>query len=617
MLAGETRSPFSDDKWIFEIKWDGYRAIAECGLKHPLLYSRNAVSFEEKYPKIYNALRSIKTKMVLDGEIVVFDENGNPDFQKLQYYSHYEHLPMYYYVFDILQYKGKEVMNLPLLERKALLKKVLSESEVIRYCDHVENDGEAFFEVMQQRNMEGMIAKLKTSMYVPGARTNNWLKIKHQHTEEVVIAGYTKPQGARQFFGALVLGKYKSGELMYVGHSGTGFNKTLLKELYNKFQPYIMDVNPFGKWVPVNNDVTWLRPHFVANIRYSELTRERIMRHPVFQGLREDKTIEDMKKGNTSLENKTASTVDNNKDKNVQSEQSIKTKVELTHLDKMYWPKEQITKGDLISYYNAVYKYIIPFLRNRPQSMKRTPNGIAGQSFFQKDVKEIAPDWAKTITLPADNEEGEIEYLLCNDKDTLLYMANLGCIEINPWNSTINHLDNPDYLVLDLDPSEKNSFEEVITTANVIKELTDKVGATSYCKTSGSTGLHIYIPLNAKYTYDESRLFAELIANIAAQQIPEIATVERPLSKRHDKLYIDFLQNKKGQTLAAPYSVRPKPHATVSMPLEWSEVKPGLQIADFTIKNALQRIEQKGDLFKSVLGKGINLEACLKKIEKL
>ncbi|TKK68902.1 DNA ligase D [Ilyomonas limi] len=615
MLAGETRLPFSNNQWIFEIKWDGYRAIAKCGLKHPLLYSRNAVSFEEKYPKIYNAVRAITTKMVLDGEIVVFDENGNPNFQKLQYYSHYEHLPMYYYVFDILQYKGKEVMDLPLLERKALLKKVLPESDVIRYCDHVENDGEAFFTVMQQRNMEGMIAKLKTSVYIPGTRTNNWLKIKHQRTEEVVIAGYTAPKGARQFFGAVVLGKYENGKLVYVGHSGTGFDKALLKELFNKFQSYITHENPFGKWVPVNNGVIWLKPHFVANIRYSELTREGIVRHPVFQGLREDKTTEDMKKGNTSAANK-------NDKQSTPAEHAtvtppVKTKVELTHLDKIYWPDEQITKGDLINYYNAVYDYIIPYLRNRPQSMKRTPNGIAGQSFFQKDVKEIAPDWAKTIILPADNNEKEIEYLLCNDKDTLLYMANLGCIEINPWNSTINHLDNPDYVVLDLDPSEKNSFEEVITTANIIKELTDKVGAAAYCKTSGSTGLHIYIPLHAKYTYDESRLFAELIANLAAQQIPEIATVERSLNKRHDKLYIDFLQNKKGQTLAAPYSARPKPGATVSMPLEWREVKPGLQIADFTIKNALQRIEQKGDLFKPVLGKGINLEGCIKKIEKL
>lgn len=617
MLAGEIRSPFSSVKWIFEIKWDGYRAVAECGIKHPLLYSRNAVSFEEKYPKVYNALRTIKTRMVLDGEIVVFDEKGKPDFQKLQYYSHYEHLPMYYYIFDILQYKGKNTTSLPLIERKALLKKVLPESDIIRYCDHVENDGEAFFQVMQQRNMEGMIAKLKTSIYIPGARTNNWLKIKHQHTEEVVIAGYTEPKGARQYFGALVLGKYENGDLIYVGHSGTGFDKALLEELYNKFQPYITDENPFGKRVPVNNEVTWLQPHFVANIRYSELTREGIMRHPVFQGLREDKTIEDMKKANTSAKDTTDKQVVPGKSDYEHTKPSIKTKVELTHLDKVFWPDEQITKGDLISYYNLVYKYIIPYLRNRPQSMKRMPNGINGQSFFQKDVKAIAPDWAQTITLPADNNEKEIEYLLCNDKETLLYMANLGCIEINPWNSTINHLDNPDYVVIDLDPSEKNSFEDVITTANVIKEITDRAGASSYCKTSGSTGLHIYIPLGAKYTYDESRLFAELIANIAAQQIPDIATVERSLSKRQDKLYIDFLQNKKGQTLAAPYSVRPKPGATVSMPLEWNEVKPGLQIADFNIKNGLKRIEQKADIFKPVLGKGINLQDCLRKIENI
>lgn len=617
MLAGEIRQPFSGNEWIFEIKWDGYRAIAECGIRHPLLYSRNAISFKEKYPAIYNALRTIRTRMVLDGEIVVMDETGKPNFQKLQYYSHYAHLPMYYYVFDILQYKGKDVMSLPLLERKALLKKVVPESDVIRYCDHVENDGEAFFGVMQQRDMEGMIAKFKTSPYVPGTRNNNWLKIKHQHTEEVVIAGYTEPQGARQYFGALILGKYSNGELTYVGHSGTGFNKALLKELYNKFQPYVTNRNPFVKRGPVNNAVTWLKPFFVANIRYSELTREGIMRHPVFQGLRADKTIEDMKSTNSLATNKKVKEVEPVKDTNASTAKPVQTKVELTYLDKIYWPDEQITKGDLINYYNSVYKYIIPYLRNRPESMKRTPNGIAGQSFFQKDVKAIAPDWAETITLPADNNEKEIEYLLCNDKDTLLYMANLGCIEINPWNSTIPQLDYPDYLVIDLDPSEKNSFEDVVTTANVIKEILKKAGAAAYCKTSGSTGLHIYIPLGAKYTYDESRLFAELIAHLATEQIPEIATIERTINKRHDKLYIDFLQNKKGQTLAAPYSVRPKQGATVSMPLEWDEVKPGLQINQFTIKNTMRRIEQKGDLFKAVLGKGINLQACLKKIDKL
>ncbi len=271
----------------------------------------------------------------------------------------------------------------------------------------------------------------------------------------------------------------------------------------------------------------------------------------------------------------------------------------------------------MINYYEAVYKYIIPYLRNRPQSMKRTPNGIDGQSFFQKDVKDKAPGWAKTITLPAGNDEKEIEYLLCNDKDTLLYMANLGCIEINPWHSTTSNPDNPDYLVLDLDPSEKNSFEEVITTAKVIKVILDKIGAASYCKTSGSTGLHIYLPLGAKYSYHQSLFFAESIAKLAVAQLPEITTVERSLSKRNNKLYIDFLQNKKGQTLVAPYSVRPKPGATVSMPLEWNEVKTGLQISQFTMLNALQRIVQKGDLFKAVLGKGIDLEACIKKLETL
>ncbi len=295
----------------------------------------------------------------------------------------------------------------------------------------------------------------------------------------------------------------------------------------------------------------------------------------------------------------------------------LSKKVAFTHVDKLFWPADGLTKGDLIQYYNAMYRYMKPYLQGRPQSMRRTPSGIEEAGFFQKDVGNSAPEWAQTASIFSESNKRNIDYLLCNNKDTLLYMANMGCIEINPWNSTVKHLDKPDYLVLDLDPSEKNSFDDVITVANVIKEVLDRAGAAAYCKTSGATGLHIYIPLGAKYSYDESRPFAEQIAALTVQQLPDINTIKRAINEREDKLYIDFMQNKWGQTVAAPYSVRPKPGATVSMPLEWAAVKPGLQIAEFTIKNALQRVEKAGDLFLPVLGKGINLQVCKKKLEKL
>ncbi len=619
MMASETKEPFSNKDWIFEIKWDGYRAIADCRKKDSQFYSRNAVSFIEKYPLIYQEIKAIKTPMMLDGEIVVLNKEGKPDFQKLQLYAQDNTLPLFYYVFDILSYKGKDVTKKPLLERKALLKKVLPENDVIKYCDHVENDGEAFFTVMRERNLEGMIAKKKTSLYLPGERSKSWLKIKHQLINEAIIAGFTKPEGARKYFGSLILGQYKNDKLIYVGHTGTGFTLDSLTDLHNKMTPLIIKTNPFETKVPVNNTVTWIKPQLVANIHYTELTNIGVMRHPVFHGLRIDKTVADMKKDTSSVKKTTTSKAQvDTKEKGEPNTLTVDNiTLQFSNLAKIFWPDEKITKGDLIMYYNTVYPHIIPYLQNRPQSMRRNPNGIGDAGFFQKDVGDTAPDWAKTISLYSESNNKDIDYLICNNKATLLYMANLGCIELNPWNSTIKKIDNPDYLVLDLDPSDKNSFDDVIQTALIIKALLDKSGADSYCKTSGSSGLHIYVPLGAKYSYDEARMFAEIIAHLAIDKAPEQATIERSIANRNNKLYIDYLQNKRGQTLAAAYSARPKPGATVSTPLDWTEVKKGLHPSQFTIKNIIKRAEKKGDLFAPVLGKGVNLKACLKKLEKL
>ncbi len=294
-----------------------------------------------------------------------------------------------------------------------------------------------------------------------------------------------------------------------------------------------------------------------------------------------------------------------------------KIKLELTHLNKIYWPDEKITKGEVVDYYNKIYRYIIPYLKNRPQSLRRTPNGIRDEGFFQKDMRETAPAWAETIPLYSESVQKDITYFLCNNKAALLYLANLGCIELNPWNSTVDSLDNPDYVILDLDPSDKNSFDQVVEIAIIIKSILDKIGAEGYCKTSGSSGLHIYLPLGRKYDYDQARMFAKFLAEMVADQAPELATIERSLKIRPEKIYIDYLQNKKGQTLASVYSLRPKPGATVSTPLLWEEVKPGLHPSMFTIKNFMKRIEEKGDLFRPVLEKGINMKKCLLKLEKM
>jgi DNA ligase D len=296
----------------------------------------------------------------------------------------------------------------------------------------------------------------------------------------------------------------------------------------------------------------------------------------------------------------------------------MKKHAELTHLDKIYWPDDKITKGDLLEYYSKIAPYILPYLKNRPLSLRRQPNGIDEPGFFQKDAGDHVPDWIKTVEIHAESTGKMVNYYVCNDLESLLYIANLGCIEMNPWNSTVNKLDNPDYIVMDIDPSDKNTFDEVIEVALVIKDIIDQTGMVGYCKTSGSSGLHIYIPFNKKYTYDESRDFAEIMASMVTEKLPGLTTLERSLSKRKkNQIYVDYLQNRIGQTLASAYSVRPKPGATVSAPLEWDEVKPGLTPQDFNIKNIFKRLEERGDLFKGVLGKGVDMHKALQKMESL
>ena len=292
-----------------------------------------------------------------------------------------------------------------------------------------------------------------------------------------------------------------------------------------------------------------------------------------------------------------------------------KTKAELTNTNKLYWPDEGITKGKLLEYYDSMSKLILPYLKNRPMSLKRNPNGIKDAGFYHKDAGDIAPSWMKTADIKAESTNKIVHYLVCNDRDSLLFIANLGCIEMNPWNSTVKNLDRPDYLVMDIDPSDKNTFEEVVDTALVVRDVCERAGITSYCKTSGASGLHVYIPCNKKFEYDTVRDLAHIIATMVQEQLPAITTLERSLAKRKkNQIYVDYLQNSRGQTLASAYSARPKPGATVSAPLEWKEVKHGLKPAMFTIRNMKKRVEKKGDLFQPVLGKGINISSALKKL---
>jgi bifunctional non-homologous end joining protein LigD len=615
MLAKETANAFDDKEWLFEIKWDGYRAISEIKDGNVLLYSRNGNSFINDYPLVAKELKKIKHNAVLDGEIVILDEEGKSDFQKLQHYEDNTQYPICYYVFDLLSLNGKSTYELPLMERKELLKKLLPKNAVIKYSDHIIARGKDFFEVAKKNDLEGIMAKKGDSLYHPGARTANWLKIKYHKSQEVIIAGFTQPTGSRKYFGALVLALPDGKLFKYIGHTGSGFTDANLEELYKIMQPLIQNKSPFVEMVKTNAQVTWVKPKLVAEIKFTEWTTDNKMRHPIFLRLREDKTVKEINMAAI----KKATPLKQQPVDEVKPNDAIrafgKIKVNTTNLNKVYFPDEAITKGMVIDYYQQVADYILPYLKDRPQSLKRNPNGILDKGFYHKDAGDEAPEWVKSFEIYSDSAKKDIDYIICNDKQTLAYLNNLGCIELNPWNSTIKSPDKPDYLILDIDPSEKNTFEQVIETALAFKSILDKAGAACYCKTSGATGLHIFLPMGKKYLYEQVKDFAHFLCIMVNEQLPEFTSLERNLQKRsNNNIYLDYLQNRRGQTIASAYSLRPHPGATVSMPLLWEEVKSGFTPSAFTITATIERIKKNNDIFLGVLGKGIDLKKCLEQL---
>jgi len=646
MLATLVDEPFDKPGWLYEVKWDGFRAIALIKKGEPELSSRNSKSFNDKFYPIYNELKTWKKEAVLDGEIVSVNDKGMADFSSLQNWRSEADGTLIYYVFDILWYDGKDTTQLPLIERKELLKNILPESPNIKFSESFETSGLEFFKLAEEMSLEGIMAKKSDSLYTQGIRSKEWLKIKTEQRQEVVIGGFTKNEGTSKKFSSLLVGVFKNNKLVFTGKIGTGFTVKLQKELMEKFEPLIIPHSPFANEPDVNQPsrfrpnppkaiAVWLKPELICEVSYREMTNDGVMRHPSFRGLREDKKpdqvvleketpVENVVKEKSSLAKEaiipaapkgSRKTLLNPKEE-TQVKKVNGEELKFTNLSKVYWPKEKITKRDLINYYYQAAPFILPYLKNRPQSLNRFPNGINGESFYQKNVTGKVPGWIETFPYHS-SVDGDKNFLVVSNEASLLYVVSLGCIEVNPWSSTVEKPDNPDWCIIDLDPDKKNTFEQVIETAQVTKKILEAAGINSYCKTSGSTGMHIYFPLGAKYTYEKSKEFARIIATKVNNELPEVTSIERIVSNRNGKMYVDFLQNRPQATLAAPYSVRPKPGATVSMPLHWDEVKKGLKITDFTVKNAIDRMRAEGDIFKPVLGKGINMQAALKKLEGL
>ena len=640
MLATLVDEPFDDPEWEYEVKWDGYRAVAFRKGKLSALKSRNDKSFADKFYPVFEAISAWEINAVVDGEIVAVTEDGVSNFNKLQNWRSEADGELLYYVFDILWYEGRDLMPLPLAERKAILHGLVPPEGIIRSGYSVDAEGTAFFEAADKLGLEGIIAKRSDSAYHPGERTRDWLKIKLQRRQEVVIGGFTRNAGTSKPFSSLLLGVFDGNDFRYAGKVGTGFKDQEQREMLRLFKPLVRKTSPFAippdpnkpsrfRPNPPQATATWLTPKVVCEIHYTEVTDDGVFRHPAFVALRDDKDPKAVVMEKAAVMEKTNGNAkpiikeNPNRGRRTLLNPSEKTQVrkvngnelKFTNVQKVFWPEAGYTKGDMLNYYWQVAKYILPYLKDRPQSLNRFPNGITGKSFYQKDVTGKVPAWVEKYPYKAEGERKRKHYMLCNNEAALLYMANLAAIEMNPWSSTIQQPDKPTWCLLDLDPDNSNTFEQVIEVANAIHAFLDDIAVPSYCKTSGSTGLHIYIPLGGKYTYDQSQLFARWVAGEVDSTL-DFTSVERMTDKRRGKVYIDFLQNRPSATLAAPYSLRPKPGATVSMPLHWEEVKKGLKLSDFTIANALDRIRSEGDIFKPVLGKGINLKKLLKGLEK-
>ena len=654
MKATLVDKPFDEPGWLFEVKWDGYRAIAVLNKKGGAqLISRNNLPFDKYYP-INNALNSWKMDAVLDGELLVLNEKGISDFGAMQNWRSEADGNLVYYVFDILWYEGRNLMGLPLSERQAVLKSIIpTDNDHIRQSKVFDANGIDFFAAAERMGLEGIIAKRADSFYTSDLRSKEWLKIKVQRRQEVVIAGFTKNEGTGKPFSALVLGVYKNGRLEFAGKVGTGFSDKLQKEMMAQFKPLITDKSPFDYEVDVDKPSrfrpkrmgakpTWLNPELVCEVQFAEVTSDGVFRQASFKGMRTDKKAKDVVLETPVDTKETVAEADEVKKENATDKKAglnlepvknterktllnptedtqVKTvcghQLKFNHVTKLYWPEDKVTKGDMLNYYYKVGEYMMPYLKDRPMSLNRFPGGIHGQSFYQKNVTDKAPDWAKTFDHVTD--EGKVtKYLVGTDESSLLWMASLGCIEINPWFSRAQTPDNPDYCVIDLDP-DKHTYDQVVEAARLTKDVLDAIDVPGYPKTSGSTGMHIYIPLGGKYTYQQSQLFANIIVKLVNKQIPDYTSLERSIAARNGKMYLDFLQNRPGATIAGPYSLRPKPGATVSMPLTWEEVKPGLTIQHFNIHNAIGRLKETGDLFKDVLGDGIDLQKTIKKAQSI
>ena len=607
MKAEIAAAPPVGDEWLFEVKWDGVRALCFLNEGQLRIFSRSGNRCDQQYPELSVLPRYVQASdAILDGEIAGLDAQGRPSFSLIQPRiavsdpNAIAHLarkaPVTLFLFDLLYLDGHDLRAVPLIERKRLLHEIVKPADHIRFSDHFAGVGPQMLEAARQSGLEGILAKRADSPY-ESRRSRNWLKIKVTNQQEFVICGFT--HGERSYFSSLVLGLYDDGQLVHAGQVGTGFNDRSLPEIFAQMEPRIVPESPFAQKLkrPLRA-ITWVKPELVCEVKYLEFTPEGLLRAPVFLGLRNDKAPEDsvreMPKETPPQEQK------------------------FSNLKKIFFPKDGVTKGDVIQYYSDVAHWILPHLKDRPLSLKRYPNGIHGEFFFQKNVAgKKFPEWIETVDIESDSQGLVIEYVLCNSQPALLYLANLGCIDHNPWMSRAGSLDNPDFILIDLDPYECG-YDHIVEAALLTRQALDAIGLAGYPKTTGGDGMHIYIPVEPVYTYDQIRSFAEILWHYVVGKQPALFTTPRAVAQRKKgRVYFDYLQIGKSKTIAAPYVLRAHDGAPVSAPLAWEEVKKGLSPAQFHIKNAVRRFQKAGDLFAPVLSSPQRIEDAFERLSAL
>lgn len=620
MLAEPRSAPFDSAEHLFELKYDGYRLLAE---KHAGGGARLLLRRGSETPAFPEVLRTVAAlpfgHLVLDGEVVVPDASGKPSFNALQKRALLSRpadlaraaavAPATYYAFDLLGFEDFDVRPLPLRARKELLEKLLPKAGSVRYLDHIDTQGVAFFDGVARLRLEGIMAKRKDAPYRAG-RSPSWLKIRLEHTDDFAVVGYTEPEGSRTGFGALVLGLRKGNVWVFVGKAGSGFTEKALGPLRAKLEadlePAPTVVNP-----PAEKGYHWITPRYVAEVRFKDWTVDGLLREPTFLRLRDDKLPTEclLTDPMADLATETAPAAP------AEAGAPAK-KAKLSNLTKVFWPEDGYTKGDLVDYYRAVAPHLLPYLADRPLVLTRFPDGIHGKNFFQKDAPDHVPGWLRTVRLFSEHGGREIDYFICESEEALVFLANLATIPLHIWASRVTNLARPDWCLLDLDPKGA-PFEDVVSVALAARELTESLELPSYVKTSGSSGLHVLIPLGGAFTHDESKVFGELLARVIVSRRKDIATVNRVVEKREGKVYVDFLQNGHGKLMASFYCVRPLPGAPVSTPLSWSEVVPRLDPKVFTIKSAPLRFSRRPDPMLPVLTDKPDLGAALARLAGL